>query len=131
MPPGIVGQQLQRQVHSMRKQFEDRMPADVLEQQIARLQEEGRPAAERRVREGFLIGEIVRSHEIEVADEEVDARLDEMAEDQGISAPNLHKMAAEQGWRDSIRAELVDSKALDFLASEATVEETSEAAEPS
>lgn len=131
VPPGVIGQQLQRQVHSMRHQFENQMPADVLEQQLARLQEEGRPSAERRVREGFLIGEIARSQEIEVADEEVDARLDEMAQEQGIPAANLRKMAKEQGWRDSIRAELVDSKALDFLASKATVEETTEAAEPS
>lgn len=130
VPPGIVDQQLQRQIHSMRHQFENQMPADVLEQQLARMQEEGRPAAERRVREGFLLGEIIRSNEIAAADDEIDARLDEMAEAQGIPAPDLRKMAAEQGWRESIRAEIVDSKAVDFLASKATVEDLVEA-EPS
>jgi trigger factor len=130
VPPGIVDQQLQRQIHNMRHQFEKQMPADILEQQLARMHEEGRPAAERRVREGFLMSEVVRSQQIEASDEDVDARLDEMAEAQGMPAPELHKMAEAQGWKDSIRAELVESKALDFLASEATVEVTTEA-EPS
>ena len=127
VPPGVVEQQLHQQINQMRQQFQNQMPADVLEQQLGRMHEDGRPSAERRVREGFLMSEVIRSQEIEVGDEDVDARLDEMAEAQGMPAPELRKMAEAQGWRDSIRAELVESKALDFLASEATVEETTEA----
>ncbi len=125
--PGVVDQQLQRQIHSMRHQFENQMPPDVLEQQLARMYEDGRPAAARRVREGFLLGELRRTHELTVEEEEIDARLGELAEAQGMPPADLRKMASEQGWHDSIRAELMDSKAVDFLASKATVEEVAEA----
>ena len=53
----------------------------------------------------------------------LDARFAEMAEKQGMDVNRLKQMAAQQGWGDAIEAELLDKKALDFLASGATVEE--------
>jgi FKBP-type peptidyl-prolyl cis-trans isomerase (trigger factor) len=66
---------------------------------------------------------VVKAQGIEVSTEDVDARFAEMAEAQGMDVGQLKQMAAQQGWGEAIEAELMDKKALDFLASGATVEE--------
>jgi hypothetical protein len=54
-----------------------------------------------------------------------------MAEGQDMDLNQLKQMAAQQGWGDAIEAELLDKKALDFLASGATVAEEEAVAEDS
>jgi trigger factor len=123
VPPGIVERQLQHQIESFRREYEAKVPAEVLQSQLVRMAEEGREAAARRVREAFLLEAVSKQHEIEASDEDVDARLEEMAEERGMPAEQLRKIASEQGWREAIRSELVDQKALDFLAEDAEIEE--------
>lgn len=124
VPPGLVHQQLHAQMDSMRRQFEGQVPADVLEAELARIHDTGRDAAERRVREALVLDAVVRAHAIEVDESEIDARLDELAQAQGVDAKRMRQAAEQQGWRRQIGAELLDRKALAFLATEASVEET-------
>jgi trigger factor len=126
VPPGLVERRLRGQLASMSRQFEGRVPPEALRAQLLRIEEEGRPTAERRVRESLLLEAVAASQAIEASDDDVDARLAQMAEEQGIDAAQLRKLAAEQNWRDAIRAELVERRALDFLAGEAKVEETTD-----
>jgi len=123
VPPGIVERQLMSQLESMQQQFQGQIPPDILQQQLMRMREEGRDSAERRVRESWVLEAVVEAQSIEVGPAEVDSRFTELAERQGMSAEQLKKMAAEQGWDHAIEAELLDKKALAFLASRATVEE--------
>ncbi|MBW2421462.1 MAG: trigger factor, partial [Deltaproteobacteria bacterium] len=123
VPPGIVERQLHGQMDNMRRQFHGQVPEEVLQQQLARIHEEGRSNAERRVKESFLLEAIAEVEKIEASDEELELRLAEMAEQQGMAVEQVTKMAQEQGWLDAIRREVADGKVLDFLASEATVEE--------
>jgi trigger factor len=126
VPPGLVERQLHSQMHSMQQQFQGRVAPEVLQQELARLHESGREGAERRVREALLLDAVVRDHGLSVDDAAIDARLDELAKAQGTDSATMHKLAEAQGWRESIEAELLDSMALDFLASRASVEETTD-----
>ena len=126
VPPGLVDRQLHQQMHSMRQQFEGRVAPDVLEQELARMHETGRESAERRVREALLLDAVVRDQDLSVDEAAIDARLDEMAEQQGTDGEMMRKLAEAQGWRPSIEAELLDAAALDYLASMANVEETTD-----
>ncbi|MEE8581938.1 MAG: trigger factor [Myxococcota bacterium] len=126
VPVGLVERRLQGQLASMQRQLEGQVPAESLQAQLTRMQEEGRPAVERRVRESLLLEAVAESQSLSASDEDVDARLQEMAEEQGVDVAQLRKLALEQAWHDAIRVELVDRKALDFLASEAKVEETTD-----
>ena len=123
VPPGLVERQLQHQIASFRREYEQQVPADVLESQLVRMAEDGRDAAARRVREAFLLEAVAVAQGLEATDEDVDARLEEMAEGRGMPPAQLRKMAQEQGWNEAIRSELVDQKALDFLCEGADVEE--------
>lgn len=124
VPPGIVERQLQHQIESFRREYEHQVPAEVLQSQLVRMAEEGRDAAARRVREAFLLEAIAEAESIEVTDEDVDHRLEEMAEGRDMPPSQLRKIAHEQGWHEAIRSELVDQKALDFLVDGADIEET-------
>ena len=102
------------------------MPPDVLQAQLARAQEDGREAAERSVRERLLLQEVVKTEELEVGAEDIDGRLAQMAEGQGMDVAQLREMARDQGWNEALEAELLEEKALDFLAAGATVAESAD-----
>ena len=123
VPPGVVDRQLQSQMQSLYQQFQGRMPDDMIQQQLRRMQEEGRPAAERRVQEILVMEAVASAKEIEVSSEEVDDRLHEMAESQGMKVSELRKMAEQQGWFQAIEAELRDKKVHALLAESADIQE--------
>ena len=129
VPPGLVERQLQHQIESFRREYEPHVPPEVLQSQLIRMAEDGRDAAVRRVREAFLLEAIAQDQSLEVGDEDVEARLTEMAEAQGMPAEQLQQMARQQGWEDALRAELLDQKALEFLIEHAEVEEVAEETE--
>jgi len=126
VPPGLVERQIHAQMKSMRQQFEGRVAEDVLQSELARMHETGRDGAERRVRESLLLDAILRDQGLSVDESAVDARLDELAAAQGTDSATMRQFAEAQGWRQSIEAELLDATALDFLASRASVEETTD-----
>jgi len=128
VPGGFVEMQLQNQLRSTHEQFQGRVPDDVLQQQLSRMQEDGRPTAERRVREALLLEAIANANDISVSEEDVNARLEEMAGTQGMEAGQLRTMAEQQGWLGSIEMELREKSAYGYLASLAKIEEVEDEA---
>jgi trigger factor len=124
-----VERQLQSQIQSMHQRFQGQVPEDVLHAQLRRMQEDGRPAAEKRVREALVIEAIAEAQSIEVSSDDIDARLAEMAEAQAMEVEQLRGMAEAQGWLDGIEMELRDKKVYAVLAADAEIEETDPAAE--
>ncbi|MEE2675192.1 MAG: trigger factor [Myxococcota bacterium] len=123
VPPGVVERQLQHQIESFRQEYGNQLPAEVLQSQLDRIAEEGREAAERRVREAFLLEAVAKAESIEATDEDIDQRIGEMAEARGMPPEQLRKIAHDQGWYEAMRSEFVDQKALDLLIERAEVEE--------
>ena len=66
---------------------------------------------------------VASAKEIEVSSEEVDDRLHEMAESQGMEVSELRRMAEQQGWFQAIEAELRDKKVHALLAESADIQE--------
>lgn len=124
VPPGVVERQLQSRLQTMHRQLEGRVPEDALSAELGRMREAGRAPAERRVRESYLLQAVAESQQLSVTPEELDERLGELAAAEGYPAADFSAMAREQGWSDAIEAELLEQRALDFLAAEATVEES-------
>ena len=123
VPPGVVDRQLQSQMQSLYQQFQGRMPDEMIQQQLQRMQEEGRPEAERRVREILVMEAVAADREIEVSSDEVDERIQEMADAQGMEAAQLRQTAEQQGWFPAIEAELRDKKVYTLLAELADIQE--------
>ncbi len=123
VPPSLVERQLESQLQQFEQQMKGRVPDTDLRARIAQMREEGWDGARRRVQEALLLEAVAESASLEATEEEIDARLDEMAEGQGVDPKMMHDMANAQGWRPAVGAEVVDRKALDHLIANAQISE--------
>lgn len=78
---------------------------------------EYREAAERRLRTGLVLGEIIEKEGIEVSDEEVQAEVDRMIAESKASAEAVEQYIEATGGRKRIRNSLLTRKVLDYLKS--------------
>jgi trigger factor len=124
VPPGLVHERLHRRLHSARHELEERgLRRELVERQLARWEEEWRPAIEREVREEWLLQEVAKQQGLAVDDAELDARLAKLAEEQGGDPARLRKAYREAGVLEALRGQLLEEKAVEFLLAEATVED--------
>ena len=121
VPPGVVQGQLESQLRSMHQQFQGRVPEDALHEQLRRMQEEGRPMAEQRVRELLLVDAIATEQGMDVSPEEVDERLAEMASAQQMDAEQMRKLAEAQGWSAAVEQEVRERKVHAYLAEQGRI----------
>ena len=123
VPPGLVERRLERRLAAAHRELERGIPAEALHGQLERWREEWRGLAERDVRASLLLEAVARVRGVEVSDEEVDARIDRMAGEQGVDAKRLRQLYREQNALDAVRAQIADEKALESLARDAQIEE--------
>lgn len=123
VPPSLVERQLESQLQQLEQQMQGRVPEGELRARLAQLREEGWDDARRRVQEALLLEAVAREAGLEASEEEIDARLEEMAAGQGFDAKLMREMAEAQGWRPALAAEVVDRKALEHLVEQAKIEE--------
>ncbi len=123
VPPGWVARQLDRRLAAARERLRGSLPEDALEGQLARWREEWREAAEREVREMLLLEAVAAQQDLRVEDEEVRARIEELAGQRRVASEPLAKAYRERGLFEALRAQLRDEQALAFLVREASLEE--------
>ncbi|MAE96130.1 MAG: trigger factor [Deltaproteobacteria bacterium] len=123
VPPGMIERRLNQQIQRAHQQLADAMPHEELHQRLGEWSESWRPEAEREVREHLLLDAIAEKQGIEVSDEDLQAKLEEMAREQGMDPDRLRSLYDEQGMLEALRAQLGSDKALEFLIAGAKVEE--------
>jgi len=87
----------------------------------AKLQEEARPGAERRVREYLLLDAIADREGIEVSDTELEAEFKRAAAQRGVEPAALREQMTQSGGIEALRDEMRLSKAVDLLIGAAKV----------
>lgn len=80
-----------------------------------KIREDSRPEAEKDVRGALILERIAESEKIEVADEEVDALIREMAESQRETPAALKTRLTREGGLDRIKSTRRNQKALEFV----------------
>jgi len=123
VPPGMIGRRLEQRLAMARQQLGSAIPEDELNERLIEWRERWRPNAERDVRETLLLEAVAREVGCEVEEGEVEERIEQMARDQGIDPARLRQAYGERGMLGALRAQMVEDKALEFLVSEAKVEE--------
>ncbi len=81
-----------------------------------------RDRAEKEVRAGFLMDAIARQENIEVTDDDIQNRISELAEEQGINPDKMRDRLADEESRMRLRASMLEQKTLDFLVNNAKIE---------
>ena len=123
VPPGMLERRLEQRLAMARQQLGASFPEDELNQRLIEWRERWRPGAERDVREMLLLEAVAREVGCEVDDSEVEERIEQTARDQGIDPARMRQAYGERGMLEAMRAQMVEDKALEFLVSEAKVEE--------
>jgi len=124
VPPGLVERRLSQRLEAAHQQLAQFMPHDEIHGRLGQWREEWRPEAEREVRETLLLEAVASERSIEASDEDVTARIEEMARDQGMAADRLRSAYEERGLISSLGAHIAEQKALEFLLAEAKVAQT-------
>ncbi len=126
VPPGLTERRLESQLQRANRELAESMPHDALHQQLDAWRENWRPQAERDVREALLLEAVAAAQGVEASDDEVEARIAEMAEAQGMDAARLREAYGEGDLLDALRVQLQDEKALAFLCAKAKIDEASD-----
>jgi len=87
----------------------------------AKLQEEARPGAERRVREYLLLDAIAEREGVTVTDTELEAEFKRAAAQRGVDPATLREQMASAGGIEALRDEMRLSKTVDLLIDAAKV----------
>jgi trigger factor len=126
LPPGLVARQLDRLLQNAARRLAGAVPDAQLEAQIGRWKEEWRPRAEREVRETLLLEAIARARGIQAEAAEIEARIAELAREQRVDPARLRRAWGEESLERALRTQVAQEKVLDFLASTAKVDESSD-----
>lgn len=123
IPPSLVEQRLQRRLQAAQRELEAGLPAELLSAQLGRWRDEWRALAERDVRTALLLEAVGQARGVTVDDDEIDARIDRMAAEQGWDAKRLREVYRGHDAREALRRQIADEKALESLARDARIEE--------
>jgi trigger factor len=126
VPAGMVERRLESELRSAHDRLAGQVDHDTLHEQMGRWREEWRERSERQVRESLLLEAVARAEGLSASPEDVEARVSEMAERQGVSPARLRQAFGGEALERALEAQLVDEKALEFLAARAKVEETAD-----
>lgn len=124
VPQSLVDQEIQR----MRKEGMSRMPEFMQndEEQARKLMPDDalRESAERRVALGLLIGEVIADQELELDNDRVQAKLDEVAADYGDQAQAVKQYyQTNPQLMQGLQAMVMEEQVVDALLEKATVTE--------
>jgi trigger factor len=125
VPPGMVERRLANELRAAHDRLAGQVDHDALHQQLDRWREEWRPRAERQVRESLLLEAVARAQGLSASPEDVEARVREIAQRDGVSVARLREALGGEALERALAAQLGDEKALEFLAARAKVEESS------
>lgn len=120
IPPSLVDQQekaLFNELIRFQQMFGQQTP--MTDEISATLREQ----AEQKVRAAFLLNKIAIDQKIGVTDDEMDEKLDELAESRGVHPAKLRANYTDK-MKETLHAQLMEEKLVAYLLTQATVKET-------
>jgi trigger factor len=125
VPPSMVNDYVDSSTEEM-KQRARMYGQEMNEEQLKGYRENARPDAERTLRAMFVLESIRKQEKIEVSDEDVNERIEEIAGENGFPAAQYREYLEKNGELDRISHELSERKTFDFLKSRAKFEAAAE-----
>lgn len=102
---------------------------EMIEGGLEKLKDEYREEATKRAKANLVLDAIIKAEEIEASAEEVDLKVKEIAEKQGVDLTDVKEQFAKQGRLDIIAHEIRYRKVIDLLVEHARILEVEAAAE--
>ena len=125
VPPSLEQRYLDAMLHDAVHRQQGGDPDDhdheITDEMREKFAEAYRPVAQRAVRKMILVDNLRRQNDVKATDEELDARLAELAEDQGTSPEQMRSLIERAGNLDRLRGDLEEDKVFDLLEEKATI----------
>ncbi len=128
VPPSLIEQYLSSGLEELRGR-NTRLGRQTTEEEEKHYREVTTPVAERILQGMFIMESVRRQENIQVADEEVEERITEIAGEQNFDLEKYRQYVAQGSERERIVHWLEERKTFDFLLSRATIEKSDAAAE--
>lgn len=122
--PSMITREVQAQVDLFKRQLAQQgMNLQMLGSSDAQMAERMRPQSTFNVKAFLLLDAIGKKEDIDVADEDFDAEIEEMAKEQGQNVQRLRAQLEQSNQLVLLRAQMREEKILDFLMDKAEVTE--------
>lgn len=121
VPTALVNNEINERINSLRQEFASQGMKDFDFSQIPT--ETFKPEAERRVRLGLLVAEIVEQEKLQATPEQVRARIEEFAQNYEKPEEVVAYYLSDQNQRAGLEALVLEDNMIDFILSKAKVTE--------
>jgi trigger factor len=121
VPPSLVASEINARLARVLRQLRVREETPELREQVERWREELRPQAERAIALSLLAPVIASAEGISISEEDVDARVRQMAQAEERPYKELRRALSERGMLDGLRADLVEERVVELATSAATL----------
>jgi trigger factor len=123
VPESMISQELEGMVSNTMFNFKrSGLSMESFGMSEAKLREEYRPAAEKRVRLALILEKIAKDQELSVAEEEINERIMELARDSGQPPEVIRDIYNKNNMMDSLTASCLTEKTLKFILESANIE---------
>jgi trigger factor len=102
----------------------------VPEERVEELRQAARPAAERAIRRSLVIERIAEMNDLRATAEEVDARVEEIAQRNNRQAGEVWAQLQRTGRLEGVESEIMEEKVFSFLETQSTIEDAPAAEQP-
>jgi len=124
LPTSLV----ENEVDAMVEDFKNRLQGSGLDPDQANLddakiREDFRPQAEKKVRAGIVLGRIAEMEGVEVTDEDIDAHLEKLSERTGQPAEIIKQIYIKNNMMEDLRAQVLEENTLQAIKAGATIEQ--------
>lgn len=126
LPEGVVARHTQRALQRRYIQLlQSGMPREQISENLTELQADAANQARRELRLTFILGKIVQAENIEISEDEINARIAQMARAYDRRPERLKQELTQDGSIQQVAISMAEEKALDKLIEQADVTEVS------
>lgn len=123
LPASLVEEETRQMVDSVKQRLRQQgVDLEAANLDEAKMAEDFRAAAERKVRAGIVLGKIADQEKVEVQPADEDAHFEKMAERTGQPASALKEIYNKNNMMSSLRAQLLEEKTLQAIKADAKIE---------
>ena len=131
VPKSLVERQVQNMMGRTKHRLSEQgMKLEDTKLDPQKLQESFRPAAEKEIRGSLILEKIAELEKLAVEPAEIDKRLELIAPQLNQRVEAVKKEYEKEGLLESLRAQMLEEKSLDFLLGQAIITETTASPDP-
>lgn len=124
VPQCLVADELAHRLQNFKETMRRRgVNPDALNLENPEIQSSQREASEKAIRWVYLVDAIAKAENLEVSDEDLDAKIQEISDAENLPASKVRSILSENGGLNSVKRSLLEQKTIEFIEKNSTINE--------